>query len=263
LEQQLDNQEKSLKKNNKPEEAIDFVMSQVQEMQEQLKSLLMVVDDLKKEKAIAIEYTGIERRQRLDVEEKLKAVKRSEAQLARTNEKLEELALLDGLTGLYNRRSFNDDIKDNLRESERTEENVALLFIDIDHFKKFNDNYGHNIGDLTLREVSKTIETNVRAGEKIYRYGGEEFIVICKGGDPQILAERILETVSLLDLNACTNAQNNLPNVTVSIGVATASKEHDTHGADSLQKAADEALYRAKGNGRNQVVYDKSVPQKK
>jgi two-component system chemotaxis family response regulator WspR len=179
--------------------------------------------------------------------------------LRSANEHLEQLALIDPLSGLANRRNFDETLARNWKEAIRHRRPVGLLMIDVDHFKLFNDRYGHVEGDTCLRRVGKLL-TNVacRPGDLPARYGGEEFAVLLPGASlagTRIVAERLRRAVEELCI---ANADAPLGQVSVSIGVASMvpSLGDKSLGdkAQSLIEAADAGLYAAKRGGRNAVV---------
>lgn len=161
----------------------------------------------------------------------------------------------DALTGVANRRSFDEAIERDWQRCRRQRETLALLMIDIDHFKRHNDNHGHQAGDECLRLVARTLASTARrAGDLPARYGGEEFAVLLPASSIEgaaALAERIrvaVERLRLPYLEASTGRH-----VSVSIGVA-ACVPGQAGSPSSLVAAADEALYQAKAVGRNQVI---------
>jgi diguanylate cyclase (GGDEF)-like protein len=182
------------------------------------------------------------------------ALKRSEKLLLKSNKKLKDLATMDALTGVANRRFFDLRIHSEFRRSKREHFPITVIFIDIDHFKHYNDAFGHAEGDEYLKRVAQRIGTFFkRANELFARYGGEEFVATIsnlKAEPAQILAEHIRESVE--DLAIPSPKGVSLPHLTVSCGVATLQPEiNDT--PDQLLKAADQALYEAKASGRNCV----------
>ncbi len=166
----------------------------------------------------------------------------------------------DFLTGWHNRRYLQLRLKEELARASRDHSTLVCLMLDIDHFKRINDTYGHAAGDEVLREVAHRIETQVRASDVAARYGGEEFVVLLPAtdGDAAIsLAERIRRTISANEV--AVNAETG-ETITASIGIATcvvpsSSDDLKTLG-ESLLARADVALYRAKSNGRNQVAVE-------
>lgn len=165
---------------------------------------------------------------------------------------LQQLARLDGLTRLENRRSFDERLMVEWRRAMRSKRPLSVLFIDIDHFKEYNDRYGHQAGDAALTAVARCIEANLlRSSDFAARYGGEEFVVVLPETDEagaHTVAQTLRRTVCELDIASVGAGRR----VTVSIGAATWSG-HAARDASAIVKAADEALYLAKAAGRNTV----------
>ncbi|MFI4974788.1 MAG: PleD family two-component system response regulator [Caulobacterales bacterium] len=164
-----------------------------------------------------------------------------------------ELAVTDQLTGLHNRRYMTGQLGALVNRAARGGDPVAALMIDIDHFKKINDSYGHDIGDEVLRDFAVRLASNVRAVDLPCRYGGEEFVVIMpdtKLVDAQRIAERIRLHVAGSAFRVAHGTE--LLTVTISVGVAATTGPRDT--AEALLKRADEAVYEAKAAGRNTVI---------
>lgn len=165
------------------------------------------------------------------------------------NARLYELATVDGLTRLYIRRHFEQRLMEELRRSERYATQVSLLIMDIDHFKRFNDTYGHQTGDEVLKLVARTIRSSIRDVDVPGRFGGEELLVLMPETEPTgalVMAERVREAIAGVTLPG--PAGESL-NVTVSVGVAT----FPVHALNSeaLIEVADRALYQSKAQGRN------------
>ncbi|UTW45444.1 GGDEF domain-containing protein [bacterium SCSIO 12696] len=157
-------------------------------------------------------------------------------------------AYTDSLTGLLNRNALNHLLPKEIKRSLRNRESLALLFIDLDHFKRINDQYGHSAGDRLLRQLALLLESIIRGSDCIYRYGGEEFIVQLPNTDlhgAQQVADKILAGIRTLEFAPC---GKNLP-VSASIGGSTL----DNEDAQSLIERADKAMYRAKQDGRDRV----------
>jgi diguanylate cyclase (GGDEF)-like protein/PAS domain S-box-containing protein len=173
---------------------------------------------------------------------------------------LRELASRDGLTGLANRRSFDEALHLEWRRAMRASHMVSLLMIDVDNFKHYNDSYGHQKGDDCLKLVAKAMAAEIqRASDLVARYGGEEFVVILPGvgiEGAQVVAERIRAAVENLKLP---HAQADRQIVTTSIGVATTLAAQGSDPVELLA-SADAALYRAKHTGRNRVVCNVEEP---
>lgn len=193
---------------------------------------------------------------------KLRAMQRiaeMKQQLFKANRALKMMAVKDGLTGLSNRRHFDEIMAKELRRSQRTGTLVSLVLCDIDHFKLYNDNYGHQGGDDCLKSVAKTLEhATKRPGDLAARYGGEEFAFILPETDIQgalVVAESIRSSVETL---AITHAYSSVTDcVTLSCGVATCAPKKGQDLSEltrELIKEADKGLYLAKQQGRNQVA---------
>jgi diguanylate cyclase (GGDEF)-like protein/PAS domain S-box-containing protein len=168
---------------------------------------------------------------------------------------LKTLAASDGLTGLANRRSFDQTLAMEWARAERTKKPLSLVLVDVDHFKLYNDLHGHQKGDECLRAVASIIgETALRPADLSARYGGEEFTIIMPETDQRAalkVAERLRSTLAKLQLKH--GAAGAGPLVTFSSGIATRAPD-ETVSADWLLMKADEALYAAKHTGRNRVV---------
>lgn len=166
-------------------------------------------------------------------------------------------AIQDPLTGLYNRRFFNDALERELRRSDRRDTSMALLMIDLDHFKRVNDERGHEAGDRLLQAVAEMLRSEVRAEDVIARYGGEEFVVLLPETDvdsARVLAERLRGAFKRLEVEL---GGRSLGPFTLSVGVAARSRRTTT--GEQIVQAADTALYRAKRKGRNRVVTAKEA----
>ncbi|MDO8845755.1 MAG: diguanylate cyclase [Methylicorpusculum sp.] len=168
---------------------------------------------------------------------------------------LENLAQIDPLTHLPNRRRINEVLQCELKRADRDHSFLALLMIDIDHFKEYNDHYGHGQGDICLQAVASALaEGLTRAGDMVGRYGGEEFIAILPNSgkeDACHVAERLKTKVS--QLNVPHQFSSTEAYVTVSIGAASLDENDLLNKADTLLEAADKQLYLAKQTGRNRV----------
>ena len=176
--------------------------------------------------------------------------------LAESNRKLAHISISDGLTGLFNRRHFDSVYDAQWRSASRNSSPVSLLFIDIDHFKYFNDHYGHQAGDRCLQSVAGIIQSSVnRAHDLAARYGGEEFVVLLPHttlDNALLIARRI--TVGIEQLAIEHAASPTSRHLTLSIGVSCMVPKGSRR-PEQLLKCADTALYRAKAAGRNQIIY--------
>ena len=171
-------------------------------------------------------------------------------QINRQEDALAAAARADGLTGLYNRREFDRAIDEAIAVSKESGEPFSLLMIDVDHFKQFNDTYGHLAGDDALRQVAATIELTARENDQAYRYGGEEFAMILPGlrtYEATAIAERLCNTIAAQTLILPDGQKQTL---TVSIGISVFSPRVSP---PNIIELADRALYAAKVEGRNQV----------
>jgi diguanylate cyclase (GGDEF)-like protein/PAS domain S-box-containing protein len=165
---------------------------------------------------------------------------------------LEQLATRDGLTGLANRRCFDDTLQAEWKRALRQQQPLSLLMVDVDNFKQYNDAYGHLGGDECLQRIASAVSSEMRANDLVARYGGEEFAVILPNQSLKgaaIVAERIRCRVEQLHLPNLGSKQHV---VTVSIGAATALAAPETD-PSQLVATADSALYRAKHMGRNRI----------
>ena len=174
-------------------------------------------------------------------------------ELEEANKELQEKNTLDELTGLYNRRFYDQKIQAEFRRSRRNLTPLSLVVIDIDHFKTVNDNYGHLAGDECLVAVSACIKSCLRRSADIScRYGGEEFCLILPETDSNgalILAEELRESIEVCQIN-----YNNIAiKLTISCGISTYLQQKNVK-PEHLFAAADQAMYKAKDNGRNQII---------
>ncbi|WP_353073107.1 bifunctional diguanylate cyclase/phosphodiesterase [Tunturiibacter gelidoferens] len=179
--------------------------------------------------------------------------KAAEEELNRTFRLVENLAMADGLTGVANRRRFEEKMDEEWRRAMRDRSLLSVLMIDVDHFKPYNDLYGHVLGDNCLRQIAVAAQEVIhRSSDLFARYGGEEFVVVLPNtdsGGAQLVAEQIRRTVEMLGLP---HSGNPCGVVTVSIGCATQTLGHDSV-STVVVDAADQALYQAKSAGRNRV----------
>lgn len=187
----------------------------------------------------------------LNIELEDRVFKRTQA-LEDANQRLREMAARDSLTGLYNRRHFNDLLAQLFAESTRYETNLTCVMIDLDNFKHVNDSLGHQAGDDLLRLTSNVIQRSIREADVAIRYGGDEFCVLMPQTAPteaRASAERILQRF-------CKDVERDMPNAsvaTLSIGLASRQgREPST--PDALVQLADEALYLAKAGGKNRIT---------
>ncbi len=172
--------------------------------------------------------------------------------LNRAKEQLQFMAYHDALTYLPNRRLFHDILQQNLKHAHRYEEQVAVLFLDLDNFKAINDRYGHDRGDQILQLIAKTLQSCLRDSDLLCRWGGDEFVLALlesgKSADVNMVAEKIRARIL-----ACINEENDSCPISVSIGIAL----FPNHGSepDLLIRNADMAMYKAKRRGKNRCEF--------
>lgn len=188
--------------------------------------------------------------------------KKAEHSLQEANAKLLVLAHVDGLTGLTNRRAFDDRLYVEFSRAERHNHSVGLLLIDIDRFKAYNDTYGHPEGDSCLRAVAECLKVHARRPSDVAaRYGGEEFVAIfpdIDGDGLLLIAEAFRQAIRTLAI-AHVGSEKGL--ITVSVGASLMKGPCDLHGPADLLRLADQALYRAKGAGRDCVRYQAAAAE--
>ena len=189
-----------------------------------------------------------------------RTVRERTAELEKANARLKEMSSTDALTGLLNRRAFDEVSEAEYRRAIREQSSVAVLMIDLDHFKRINDQYGHHFGDLCLASAANVMQARLRRPPDIAaRYGGEEFIVFLPGTDCGG-AVRVAE--SLLAALAMTEISDGDVSLKVSASIGVASHIPDiSKSLHELMKLADENLYAAKANGRNRVEWQSGAPR--
>ena len=171
------------------------------------------------------------------------------ATLSARSQTLEHAALTDGLTGMQNRRYFDDALKEYLEEFRRIEKPVGLMILDLDHFKQVNDTHGHDVGDEVLRAVAACLKDMTRYHDVVARLGGEEFAVVAPNMDSEMMvrfAERIRKAIA----GMAVVSGNVRLKVTASVGLAVWDRRES---ADDFFRRADQQLYQAKKSGRNRV----------
>ncbi len=187
----------------------------------------------------------------------LNTLGRQNEELGTLNKKFRELAIRDGLTGLFNHRHGEDRLADEVDRARKFNRELSLLFIDLDYFKFYNDSHGHQAGDEVLQSLGKLMSGAARDSDTVARWGGEEFIIIAPETDEQQacqLAESIRKKVAeFAFLHA---DQQPLGHVSLSVGVATLSDGIEN--AEELLGLADKAVYKAKESGRNRTVFCRS-----
>jgi len=192
------------------------------------------------------------------LEDKLSRASGEVAELRQNLEVVRREALTDPLTGIPNRKLFESRLREAARNAVETGEPMSLLMLDIDHFKRFNDSYGHQLGDRVLQLVARILKTSIKGRDMVARYGGEEFAVILPAtrlAGAATLGDQIREAVATRHIIQKRTGED-LGTISLSLGVANL-RSGDS--AESLIKRADEALYAAKRNGRNRVVTEEQV----
>jgi diguanylate cyclase (GGDEF)-like protein len=180
-------------------------------------------------------------------------------ELKTKSDRLEQLASLDGLTNLYNRRRFDEMLNLEWKRSQRSQAPLSLIMVDIDYFKLFNDTYGHTDGDQCLKDVAYALQNCLkRPADIIARYGGEEFVALLPETDEEgaeILAYKMRDAVETLKIPHMNSKVSEF--VTISLGVATTFPHMGIDPLKALLNSADTALYKSKKNGRNKVISHK------
>jgi diguanylate cyclase (GGDEF)-like protein len=235
------------------------IKSEAGKLLSSFRSMLNEVLLLKKEKEAAQTATLKEVKKSEQLKSKFlenaeKMVRERTAELTKAQAELEKLSRIDALTSLYNRRVFDETYEREFSLAKRTKNNLSLLIVDVDHFKKFNDRYGHQKGDECLQAISSCMQKHVqRMTDTLTRYGGEEFAIIMSDTDTKdslIIAEKIRSEVEGLSILHEGSSYNK---VTVSMGVSTLLEGMIVSHAQLFDKA-DKALYKAKKTGRNKII---------
>jgi diguanylate cyclase (GGDEF)-like protein len=176
---------------------------------------------------------------------------------AKLRDQLRDQSIRDALTGMFNRRYMLETSRREFSRAARTGQSIGILSMDIDHFKKFNDNHGHDAGDTVLRAVADCLKASFRDDDVACRFGGEEFIVILPGTSLEAAAAKAEQVRASIESLVVRYIDSNLPRITISIGVATYPKAGSN--LQEVLKTADQALYRAKDAGRNRVELSATI----
>ena len=188
-------------------------------------------------------------------------VKKAQRELVEMNEALKNLSTTDAMTGLRNYRYFKEVLASVHHQAQNFKQEYGIVFIDVDHFKKFNDQNGHPAGDEVLRKVASVLKSTARSQDLPCRYGGEEFVVLCRGSsleDAHAQAEIIRKGIEATDFPF--GEKQPLGRVTISVGVSSFPFSGTTF--EEVLKHADDALYHSKQDGRNRVTSDEDVQKK-
>ncbi len=197
--------------------------------------------------AIAIENARLYSDAQKELTEKIEA----EGKLLKLQKELEEQAIRDSLTGLYNRRFLDETLSRELSRAERDKYSVSIVMLDLDQFKLFNDTYGHDVGDMMLKQLGKLLSSQVRAGDIACRFGGEEFVVVMPKASLSVAKQRANDWRMKFESQILIH-EGEVLNATLSAGVAV----YPLHGttSDEIIRKADQAMYAAKAAGRNLVI---------
>jgi two-component system, cell cycle response regulator len=172
------------------------------------------------------------------------------AELAVSNRRLQEVALVDALTGFPNRHFFNERLQQEWATSTRSQRPISCFMLDLDNFKHINDTYGHDVGDSVLRQALAAIRLAVRAQDIVARTGGDEFVVLCPDTSIEaamVCAERVRHSIESAQI------QSGMLSLKISASIGVACRDHAIIDSESLLKRADQGMYLAKHGGRNRV----------
>jgi diguanylate cyclase (GGDEF)-like protein len=188
----------------------------------------------------------------IEYREAVQRAERLAADLKSTSEKLRHAAYHDSLTGLYNRQYFQESIEREILRAQRYKHPLSLIMLDIDEFKTVNDTYGHHCGDIVLKTIGQMIRSGTRRSDVVVRFGGEEFAILLPEtslANAVTKGELCRSTVSEMEIEA----EEHRIRVTISVGIAACTVNQDMT-AEGLIRAADEALYFSKRQGRNRIT---------
>ena len=210
-----------------------------------------ILESMKKDTAIMIRSTNA-------LQKRLEEATNNAEKLRKELKKATREALIDGLTGLHNRKAFDNMLQELYRGFMKEGRSFSLIMMDIDHFKAFNDKYGHRVGDEVLQIVGTTLLETVKGKDFASRYGGEEFTVLLPNTELNnacVIAEQIRKEISGKRLKIKDTGEY-IPKITISLGVAQICTDDDV---DSLLKRSDKALYLAKNSGRNNTKSEQDL----
>ena len=217
--------------------------------------IIFITDfNLEEDEAKALELGAVDYITRPMRPSVVRARVKNHLELKKYRDHLQEISMKDGLTGIPNRRRLDEYLQQEWRRSQRQEKPISLLMLDIDHFKFYNDHYGHSAGDDCLKKIAGTIQDALaRPADLAARYGGEEFACVLPETDNEgarLIAQRIHQNLAALAIPHEHSPISKV--VTISIGIATTVPDH-SFALDQFIKKADEMLYEAKNSGRNQT----------
>lgn len=202
---------------------------------------------------LAREFAGMAERVQHSHEQLETLVQERTSELETSNRRLLQMSVTDELTGIANRRRFDDVLASEWKRGKRHGEELTLIMVDVDWFKDYNDRYGHQAGDICLRRVAEILKREMhRAGDLVARYGGEEFAIVAPATDAKAALKVGRELCAAVEAARIPHDKSPYSYVTVSVGVATANPAGDDS-SDVILRNADQALYRAKSQGRNHV----------
>lgn len=201
-----------------------------------------------------IDETEQVKKMNASMEQSLIGMKEEVSALKKNMEELNQTAFTDQLTGIPNRRAFDESVKALANDFELKRRDFCVLFMDIDHFKSFNDTHGHAVGDKVLTFIASILKKGIKGEDIVARYGGEEFVVLLPDTQYKgavIVGQQLCNKVASKNLVMGSEEKVTLGNITISVGVAAM---NSSDSIDSLLERADQALYAAKQQGRNRVV---------
>jgi diguanylate cyclase (GGDEF)-like protein len=208
------------------------------------------IDQLSRNFSVVVEKMEEQRVLLSDFEKDLQNTRK---QLKASQAKLKEMASRDELTGLFNRRFLKSKLEDELSRAKRYSHPLCVIFVDIDEFKDVNDKYGHPIGDIVLREFAELLQDSFREVDIVARYGGEEFCIILPETRNQEAKEAAMRARRKIEKHGfLRDTDHPQLKITASLGVFLCDPENDS--PEDILRKADQALYKAKGEGRNRVV---------
>jgi diguanylate cyclase (GGDEF)-like protein/PAS domain S-box-containing protein len=228
-----------------PSHTFELIISSLYNRVGELEGRIIVAHDISEHKDMEVQLMNVNNSLKIKL-----------AEIEALQEKLRENAIRDPLTGVFNRRYLAETIEGEFARAERDNIPISIIIMDVDHFKQFNDRYGHKCGDLVLQSIGKLLCKNTRRGDIVCRYGGEEFIILLPNAPLSAACQRAEDWRKAFEAMAVEYNGQHLHG-TLSAGVAS----YPLHGAtgDAILSAADQALYQSKTNGRNQVaVYSPS-----